>query len=306
MSDWLYPLSAKAGLRFVDDRGASVPVSLESYRDHILTGKIRDDSWYLSTNYRNVKPGDRMWIYFGEKDVGVVGVATILGVRPDGHHTWTADIRLDKVRSRRLYEHPYAARRVRQHVWPRAAVAGLDAHPSLVSDLESWVESAAQESDIRLKELSLKPRRLTTKKATRRKPMDLRHDAVLVPIDLELRRLGFDVGVPASGSPRADLVALTADTCVIVEAKTTNQPAGREAARTAFGQLHDYSWQIARDHPSDAREHVYWVAFERKPHADVIEFLEDYEVLVSWTAPSGFEFARWSAKTWRGWFGAKS
>ncbi len=54
-------------------------------------------------------------------------------------------------------------------------------------------------------------------------------------------------------------------------------------ALAALGALREYKWRIERESVRDLRlRGSLWIAFVTKPHDDVITFLEDEEVLVSW------------------------
>lgn len=132
-SDWLYPLSSTAGRWFEDPvTGRTEDVSLESFRRLVLGASSSGDHWYLSTNYRNVEPGDRVWVYMGNDDVGVIGVGRIVTVERDAPEK-AITIRFNKTASRRLFAKPYPAAKVRAHIpYPRAAVQNMDRHPALV------------------------------------------------------------------------------------------------------------------------------------------------------------------------------
>ena len=72
-ADWLYPLSSKSGYFFTLKFGNSVdtgPASLEQ----MILDDVADDTWIAHKNWKNIKDGDRIWIYYGKID----------GVMPDG------------------------------------------------------------------------------------------------------------------------------------------------------------------------------------------------------------------------------
>jgi len=139
MSDWLYPLSASSGRYFIDDAGHEyLDTSFASF-SAMMRKPSRDDWWYLATNFRKVRPGDRVWCYYGaaDGDIGVVGVANVLEVDHDeqtrehsAHLAWAVNA------TRRLMKAPVGATEVRKHLaHPRAAVQALNPYPALVRKL---------------------------------------------------------------------------------------------------------------------------------------------------------------------------
>ena len=131
--------------------------------------------------------------------------------------------------------------------------------------------------------------------------MDLDHDAVLVPIDSTLRSQGFDVGVPETASLRADLVGVRGGRAVVVEAKTIGRGAtGRNEAREAFGQVHEYGWLLGK-RGIRGDEQLRWIAFDRRPDADVVEFLEDHDLIVSWPDTGTFDCSSKSRRRLNSW-----
>ncbi len=291
MSDWLYPISSHARTWFEDASGATADVSYESFRDFIVDGSIKDDEWYLTSNFRQATAGDRMWVYTGDHDLGVIGVGTVLAVRegsalygPDG---WYVEWRIDKTRSRRLCRQPFPASRVKA-VLPdqKQAFMRLDSHPALVADLDDWVEHCDERADRVLKQFSLKKRQVVTRRSGQAVTVDLRHDDILKPIDTLLRANGFTVGAVDTRPVTADLIGIKpgskTPTTVIVEGKTIPpRKGGREEARMAYGQVKEYAWRLRRKAGTQGRQHL-WVAFERRPANDVVAFLEDEGIIVSW------------------------
>jgi len=138
MSDWLYPLSSTAGTRFVDPAsGDEVGVSFETFRDLVLPSRIEDNVWYLTQNFNNVEVGDRVWVYTGNRDIGVIGLAKIVGVDRRGRHDSNITLQFNKKASKRLCVTPYSAVKVRKYIpYPRGAVQNMDRHPALVRAVE--------------------------------------------------------------------------------------------------------------------------------------------------------------------------
>lgn len=137
MNDWLYPLSSTAGTWFEDPRtGKRETVSADSFRTMVLNTKSPDDQWYLTTNYRNVEPGDRIWAYTGNDDIGVIGVGKVVAIERSAPEKWIT-IRFDKAASKRLCANPYPVPKVPKYIpFPRGAVQNMDRHPALVRAVE--------------------------------------------------------------------------------------------------------------------------------------------------------------------------
>ncbi len=153
MSNWLYPLSSTSGRTFVDSDGCDYgDASFESFKK-MIRSPATDDWWYLATNFRRVKVGDRIWCYYGQSDrnIGVVGVASVREIRHN-EATGEHDIHLkwDKKGTRQLLKTPVPAATVRGFIpRPRAAVQALDPHPRLVETLErASAVSAGGEGDV--------------------------------------------------------------------------------------------------------------------------------------------------------------
>lgn len=138
MSDWLYPLSKAADRRFVyPGAKRNEDTSVESFR-RMMKSPVTDDWWYLSTAYRKVSIDDRIWCYYGraDGDIGIVGTATIIGLRPNRAGKMDIHLKWDKTATKKLLANPVPAAAVRKFIQrPRAAVTGMDNFPALVRKL---------------------------------------------------------------------------------------------------------------------------------------------------------------------------
>ena len=139
MSDWLYPLSRTSGRILVDEEENNLgDTSFGSFKK-MMRSSVSDDWWYLSTNFRNVSNGDRVWIYHGtaDRDVGITGLATIRGIRKLAENRWPdIHLRWNRRATSRLIANPVPAKEVRKFIpRPRAPVWNLDRHPALVDRL---------------------------------------------------------------------------------------------------------------------------------------------------------------------------
>ena len=136
MSDWLYPLSSKSDYYFVDEEGNRIwcedgggnrfsDTGFDCFKEEIRSGST-DVEWILSTNYRNVRKGDRVWIYYGtaDSDIGIVGLATLRDIYHDENSgKYSIHLRWNRRATRRLIATPVPAKEVRKFIpWPAATV----------------------------------------------------------------------------------------------------------------------------------------------------------------------------------------
>jgi hypothetical protein len=120
---WLYAISASAG-RYFEVKGAKrIDVSVESYRALVASGKLATDRWwYIRQHWKKVEAGDELFIYSGDRNAGIIGYATIIGLE-ERADAWYLHIDLDLGKCRQLLDQPVAADTVRQWVpFPRSNV----------------------------------------------------------------------------------------------------------------------------------------------------------------------------------------
>jgi hypothetical protein len=89
-------------------------------------GSLEEDDWWcLRTNFRRVRRGDEVFVYTGERDLGIVGYATVKRVDPSGRQL---NLKFDLDKSRALLLNPVPAKVVRKWIpYPRAAVCDVSA-----------------------------------------------------------------------------------------------------------------------------------------------------------------------------------
>ena len=135
-NDWLYPISETAGTYWLDkDRGVRARISLPNFRDLVVPGFLSDNWWFISTNFRQVEPGDRVWIYLSGGP-GVIGVATVEGLE-QRKGRWWLHLNIHKSASRRLCAKPYPGAKVNKYIpYPRGTVTAVDPHAALIRALE--------------------------------------------------------------------------------------------------------------------------------------------------------------------------
>ncbi len=152
--NWLYPLVRHSGFYFQDGAKNRLPdTEFESFKQ--MMRQPSDVEWFrLATNFRQVKVGDRVWMYYGraDGDRGVVGVGVIIGVEPYENGTHAIQFKWKRVATKHLMKNPVWAGTVRHYLpFPRAAVQDLDRFPELVKELEvaahlnsdAWPSAAA-------------------------------------------------------------------------------------------------------------------------------------------------------------------
>jgi hypothetical protein len=77
MKSWLYPISASAGATFRLEN-EELDATLPNFERLVGDGRLVQDEWWrISTNFRNVQPGDEVFIYTGDQNRGIIGYATV-------------------------------------------------------------------------------------------------------------------------------------------------------------------------------------------------------------------------------------
>jgi hypothetical protein len=136
-----------------------------------------------------------------------------------------------------------------------------------------------------LKPLRLKPvREILIEHKTKHYRALLDHDTLLGPIERSLNRSGYHVGVIDTGPTQVDLAARKRSRMILVEGKKVSSPTGRSEARAAFAQLHEYRWTFSLRQKTSP-SFILWAAFSRQPSIDIVQFLEDSGIIVSWKGP---------------------
>jgi len=285
-ADWLYPLSSKSGYFFTLKFGNSVdtgPASLEQ----MILDDVADDTWIAHKNWKNIKDGDRIWIYYGkiDGDLGIVALAYVENVEKPNRPNGTALIKLafDLTKSKKLLKTPFSAIIVRRFI-PKPQGALYKVEKVLANKL--------------LRHLDLKFRRPPkTKFATsgyalgvsstisytyplRKVTVRRRHDEIIRPLKTRLESEGWQ-SVQVDVKPmRVDLAMKRNNYTIIVEAKTFSGSSSGDV-RAAFAQLKEYGWRVERS-KRNATNLILWALFEKEPKSGEIEFLEDQEIYVSW------------------------
>jgi Holliday junction resolvase-like predicted endonuclease len=124
-----------------------VPVNVENFAKRIERGDARSLGgwWFLTTNYKQVRPGDEVFIYSGDKDVGIIGYARVRRVRDE---PWDAsvDLKFDRRKTLQLLRQPVPAVLVRKWLLPGRirTVTRLNEHRSKLYSLLPWKNQPAR------------------------------------------------------------------------------------------------------------------------------------------------------------------
>ena len=136
---WLYTIAANAGRNF-ELKDGHQPVNIANYGRLVNNGRIVEDQWWqIGQNWSKVAAGDKLFIYTGDDDRGIIGYAVIEEAveRPAG---WALRLRFDLDKCKNLLRHPVPASVVRG--W------GLNLRKNVVDlspvaeHLESWFSGA--------------------------------------------------------------------------------------------------------------------------------------------------------------------
>lgn len=123
MGVWLYPVSSKGGYEFEDARGRMRPTTHVEIASAVAEGAFpRSVSWPCVQNAANVEPGDTLYLYTGEGDLGIFATGRITGAERDDDGSWWLDWELDTARTKALLADPVPATKVREHVHPRVTI----------------------------------------------------------------------------------------------------------------------------------------------------------------------------------------
>jgi hypothetical protein len=140
MSSWLYPISKKSGKSFELDDGTEEEVSVQNFIKLVRNGRLKEDKWwYVSKNFDKVQIGDEIYIYTGDKDLGIIGYAIVTNKDGKNRTTWKLRVNHDLEKCRMLIEKPIPAKKVRSWIpYPRAAVYSLQKFESELILLIPW------------------------------------------------------------------------------------------------------------------------------------------------------------------------
>jgi hypothetical protein len=302
MSDWLVPISRH--LRFALTSGRTAGGTYAALQDAALNGRLAKVVCEVRGPLVDVQSGDTIWLFTPELDVGVFAVGKAR--RPTKTKNATVTIALDKAPTRILAADPLPAPTIRRWVPElRQGAVVLDVRPRALNVLHGWERDRAERDVELLEPLDITPWRQATRGTGDAQPAT---NDVLGPIARLLRSQDFAVGVhPRAGSADPWLVARRVRDVVIIGVERIRSGRGAVEAYAAVGPLREYRWRLEREPRGELRLRAsIWSAFTGRPHDDVVSFLEDDEVLVSWLQRAGVvELTDRSKQRWYQYLGVR-
>jgi hypothetical protein len=225
-----------------------------------------------------------VWFYTDDIEAGVFAYGRAR--KPTKTKKPTAVIALDKARTRILAADPLPAVTIRRWVPElRQGAVSLDLRPRAMTVLEGWQRERGERDQELLGPIGAAPWRAAIKPTAVRQPA---RDEVVGPIARLLRSQDFAVGTFDGGAGEPWIVARRVRDVVAIDVERVRGPKARAVALGALGALREFKWRLERDSVRELKlRGSLWMAFIAKPHDDVVAFLEDEEVLVSWQHRNG-------------------
>lgn len=301
MSTWLVPVSRH--LRFAQASGRSLDTAFTKLQDAALAGRLGKVVCEVRGPLVDVAAGDQMWFYTDDLDAGVFAFGRAR--RPTKAKKPTVDVTLDKSRTRVLAADPLPAATIRRWVPElRQGAVSLDLRPRALTVLDAWQRERAERDTELLGGLSVTTWRAAIRATDARQPA---RDDVFGPLARLLRSQDFAVGVFDGDGTEPWLVARRMRDVVTIDVERARGVRARADALSAFGALREFKWRIERESVRELRlRGSLWMAFVAKPHDDVIAFLEDEDVLVSWQQRKGaVELTDRSKQRWYQYLGVR-
>jgi hypothetical protein len=301
VSTWLVPVSRH--LRFAQASGRSLDTAFTKLQDAALAGRLGKVVCEVRGPLVDVAAGDQMWFYTDDLDAGVFAFGRAR--RPTKAKKPTVDVTLDKSRTRVLAADPLPAATIRRWVPElRQGAVSLDLRPRALTVLDAWQRERAERDTELLGGLSVTTWRAAIRATDARQPA---RDDVFGPLARLLRSQDFAVGVFDGDGTEPWLVARRMRDVVTIDVERARGVRARADALSAFGALREFKWRIERESVRELRlRGSLWMAFVAKPHDDVIAFLEDEDVLVSWQQRKGaVELTDRSKQRWYQYLGVR-
>jgi len=301
VSAWLVPVSRH--LRFVQTSGRRLDTSFAKLQDAALNGRLDKVVCEVRGSLVDVAAGDQIWFYTDDLEAGVF--ASGRARRPTKTKTPTVTVALDRARTRVLAADPLPAATMRRWV-PELRQGGvsLDLRPRALTVLEAWQGERAERDVELLGGLGVTPWRAAIKPVGGKQPA---RDDVFGPLARLLRSQDFAVGTFDGDGNEPWLVARRVRDVVTINIERARGARGRTDALTAFGALRQFKWRLERESVRELRlRSSLWIAFVHKPNDELIGFLEDEDVLVSWQQRKGaVELTDRSKQRWYQYLGVR-
>lgn len=301
MSAWLVPVSRH--LRFAQASGRTVETAFAKLQDAALTGRLDKVVCEVRGPLVDVAAGDQLWFYTDDLEAGVFALGRAR--KPTKTQKPTVTVVLDKTRTRVLAADPLPAVTIRRWVPElRQGAVSLDLRPRALSVLEGWQRDRAERDVELLGPIGVAPWRAAIKATAARQPA---RDEVVGPMARLLRSQDFAVGMFDAGASEPWLVARRVRDVVAIDVERARGARARAVALGALGALREFKWRLERESARELRlRGSLWMAFVAKPHNDVVAFLEDEEVLVSWQHRNGaVELTDRSKQRWYQYLGVR-
>jgi hypothetical protein len=298
--EWLVPVSRYT--RFTTAAGRVLKPSFATLQEAALADRIERIVCDVRGPLVDIRAGDQVWCYTPELEVGVFAVGRAR--RPTATKKPTVTVAVDRGRTRVFASDPLPAAVVRRWVPElRQGAVPLMSRPRALTVLDGWQRERAERDAELLTPLRVTPWRKATRASGDDQPA---RDPVIGPIARLLRSQDFALGLAPISARRRGLVARRVREVVVIDVQRIRATKGREEALAALGPLREFRWRFERD-PRDLRlRGSLWMAFTAKPHDEVVDFLEDEQVLVSWPQRTGFvELTDRSKQHWYQYLGVR-
>jgi hypothetical protein len=291
MVDWLVPISRRT--RFVDRSGRTLTQRFELVRTATLSGRLTSVGVEVRGALTDAQPGDTVWLLWPEHDVGVMAVGRARPGRPRRGEPPRLLVTLDRTPTRLLVVDPMPAAFVRRWIPDLRGAFRLDLRPRAHQAIRAWVHERGERDDALLAPLGTPSWRTSAARGSGSRPID---DPVLSTVVPFLRSQDFAVGlVTRDGATR--LVARRGRDVLVVHAVSADR--SRLETYRAYGAVRAHRWVIERDHGDLHARSWPWLAFTAKPSPDLVAFLEDEGVIVTWRQSGGrVEMSEASKQRW--------
>ena len=305
MSEWLVPVSQ--WVRFVGRGGRAVESSFAALQAEVLTGQLDRIVCEVRGPLVDTRAGDLVWCFVPDGDVGVIAVGRAKAPTKGKQPSFTVTV--DRARSRTLAADPLPASTIRRWVPElRQGSVRLDPRPRALAVLDGWLRERNGRDVEMLASLPASPWRRTA--ARGEKGLALAAHDVVGPISRMLRSqdfaLGLGKGPAASPSDEPRIIARRVRDVVVLDVCRISTGRGRPESLAAIGPLLETKWRLERERRAERLRVTPWVAFSARPHAEVVAFIEESGLLVSWTSAGGIvELTDRSKQRWYQYLGVR-
>ncbi|MGA3486706.1 HNH endonuclease [Micromonosporaceae bacterium DT55] len=131
---WIYPTNEQSYYSL--DTQGNIEVSPQTVLHHIRRMRDEADQWLLTTGFRQMRPGDAIWIYASNPHQYIYALAQAVDVDHDGER-WLISLAWDRAATERLISDPIPRSMFGQVA--RTAAVRADQHTSKV--LDDWLTS---------------------------------------------------------------------------------------------------------------------------------------------------------------------